>query len=466
MKRVVTIVIILALVAGGYFAFSQYQAQQRALAASNIQTVLAERGDLTATVGATGIVRANQTSILAWQTSGTVEKVTTEFGQLVNAGQELAALRKTSLAQNIIMAEADLVNAQKALDELYETDLSLAEAENALTNAKKAVEDAQNRVSSLSKPAREVDIDSAKATVLLAKIKLDKARDKYKPYENKAENNVIRATLFNQLAEAQQQYDAAVRRLNNLQGTVSDTTLSIADSNLALAQAQLEEAQRVYDSLTSGPDSADESALKTRIAAAQATINLAYITAPFMGTITEVHIKPGDQVAPGTVAFRLDDLSHLLLDVQVSEVDINRIKVGQGIILTFDAIPGKEYHGLVTQVAVVGTSNQGVVDFTVTVELTDADEAVKPGMTAAVNVIVEQLEDVLLVPNRAVRVRDGKRVVYVLRSDIPEPVDIVLGASSDTYSEVVQGGLKVGDQIVLNPPAAFEQNGPPPFMRR
>ena len=87
-------------------------------------------------------------------------------------------------------------------------------------------------------------------------------------------------------------------------------------------------------------------------------------------------------------------------------------------------------------------------------------------MTAAVNVVVSQLDDVLIVPNRAVRVKEGERVVYVLRDGAPVPVQVTLGASSDTHSEILAGDLKVGDRIVLNPPTVFDQNGPPPFMRR
>ena len=155
-----------------------------------------------------------------------------------------------------------------------------------------------------------------------------------------------------------------------------------------------------------------------------------------------------------------------MVDVQVSEVDINRIQAGQNVNLTFDAISNKEYHGKVSEVAPVGTSTQGVVDFTVTVELTDADEAVKPGMTAAVNMVVSQLSDVLLVPNRAVRVLNGKRVVYILNNGNLATVEITLGASSDTNSEVVAGNLKVGDQIVLNPPLTFDRSGPPPFVNQ
>jgi HlyD family secretion protein len=101
---------------------------------------------------------------------------------------------------------------------------------------------------------------------------------------------------------------------------------------------------------------------------------------------------------------------------------------------------------------------QGVVSFTVTVELTDADELVKPGMTAAVNVVIEEQKDVLLIPNRAVRLVDGERVVYVLVDGQPVQVKIKLGTSSDTMSVLVGGDIKEGDQIILNPPS---NNGGP-----
>jgi len=91
--------------------------------------------------------------------------------------------------------------------------------------------------------------------------------------------------------------------------------------------------------------------------------------------------------------------------------------------------------------------------------LTDPDELVRPGMTAAVNVLVKQLDGVLLVPNRAVRVVDGERVVYVLKNGLPVATKIRLGATSDAVSEVVGGDLQEGDLIILNPPAAG-LNGP------
>lgn len=464
MKRLIYLLILIALIAGGYYGYTLYEEQKAAEEISSLNTVPATRGRLTATVGATGVVHTNQTAVLAWQTSGSVADISVKVGDRVTADQVLARLAPASLPQNVILAQVELSEAQKALEELNDTEFALAQAELALANAQDAIRNKEYRVDSLGQPARQVDIDSAKANVLLAEIQLNKARKQYEPWENKPENNIMRATYFNKLAEAQQIYDGAVRRLNNLQGTPSDITRSVADADLTLALANVAEAQREVDRLKAGADPDDVAALEARITAAQATLNLARLTAPFAATVTEILVQPGDQVTPGTVAFRLDDFSQLLVDVTISEVDINRVQIGQEVLLTFDAILAKEYRGQVTEVAQVGAANQGVVDFKVTVQLREFDAAVKPGMTAAVNIVISQLEDVLLVPNRAVRVVDGRRVVYVLRDDEVTEIEITLGASSDTNSEVVEGDLSEGDAIVLNPPSTFDSGGPG-FMR-
>jgi HlyD family secretion protein len=138
--------------------------------------------------------------------------------------------------------------------------------------------------------------------------------------------------------------------------------------------------------------------------------------------------------------------------VEVSEVDINSVSVGQPALLTFDAILGKVYHGEVVEVAKVGTNVGGVVNFTVTVELTDADEFVKPGMTAAVSIVVKEENNVVLIPNRAVRLLDDERVVYILVDGQPKPIKVELGSSSGVDSVLIVGDIKEGDSIILNPP--------------
>ena len=228
---------------------------------------------------------------------------------------------------------------------------------------------------------------------------------------------------------------------------------------VAVAEAQVGDAQREWERLSQGPDPAEVAAAEARVAAALASLEAAQIIAPFDGTVTSIEMREGDLVSPGSPAIGLANLSSLLIDVSVSEVDINRITVGQEASLVFDAMPELTYTGLVTQVSLVGVVEQGVVNFKVTLELVDADEMVRPGMTAAVNLVVSEIEDVLLVPNRAVRLREGERVVYVLRNGQPVPVTVRLGSSSDLYSQVLEGDLEEGDEVLLNPPTSFAENG-------
>lgn len=398
------IIIGVVLVALVIFLFTRSNGQE----VVPFQTVAAERGNLVATVGATGSVRARQTATLVWQTSGIIGSVNAKIGDDVDQDFVLASLDKSSLNQSIILAEADLINAQTTLEDLLSSDTALLEAQKAV----------------------------------------DKAEDAYEKAYN------WRKELNGKIEITETWWEFGVLKSKTYKGFASEETIAQADKDLALAESRLNDARREYERLLKGEDSTEVAAAKARVEAAQATLNLARLAAPFDGTITQSNPSVGDQVTAGTVGFRIDDLSSLLVDVQVSEVDINSVFVGQDATLSFDAILNKEYHGKVVQVGQAGETIQGVVSFTVTVELTDADELVKPGMTAAVNIVVEEVKDVILIPNRAVRLVDGNRVVYLLdENNQPVQVKIELGASSDTMSVLVGGDISEGDLVILNPPS-------------
>jgi HlyD family secretion protein len=460
MKRWVIIAIVVVVVAvAGFFGYRAYLNSQ-AKAQSDLQTVIAEKSDLTALVGATGTVRANQTTKLSWQTTGRISQVNVAVGDQVKAGAVLAELAQNSLPQSIILAEADLVSAQRTLDNLLNSKTASAQAELALANAQDALDNAKTeRASKNYQRAEDATIDTLRANLILAQNELDKAQEGYSQVQHLGEDSVIRANALSRLGTAQGNYDRAEANLNYALGRPDTVEVSQADGKLALAQAQYDDAVREWERLKDGVDPQDVTAAKARVAAIQATLALNHIDAPFDGTLTEVNIKPGDQVGPNTSSFRLDDLSVLVVDVQITEVDINRVKIGQDVDLTFDAILGNEYTGKVIEVGRVGNSVQGVTNFTISIKLTNPDEQVLPGMTAAVNIVVDQLSDVLTVPNRAVRLLDGQRVVYLLRNGQVEPVQVKIGASSDSISQILSGDIQAGDTIVLNPPVSMTGPG-------
>jgi len=434
---------------------------------SDLQTTEAVIGDLTARVGATGSVHAEQSAILTFQTTGNVEVVHVEVGDMVREGEELASLEQTSLGANVILAQAELVSAQRALDSLLNSGVEAANAMLLVAQTEDALQDAEYRrtVQQEGNRASSSTIRGAEASLVLAAQRLDEARAAYNRVSSLPSDDPRRAVAQQNLTGAQANYDSALRNVNWLTGAPTENDQMQLDAQVELARAQYEEALREYERLQNGADPADVLAAEARVASAQATLNLASIFAPFDGTVASVQVIPGDQVTPGTMAFDLVDLSRMLVDVSLSEIDINRIEIGQPASLRFDSEPNVEYQGEVVEVGIVGREVAGLVNYEVTVELLNPDENIRPGMTAAVTIVVEQIEDVLTVPNRAVRTSDGQRIVYILRDGELVPVQIVLGASSDLFSEVAEGELQPGDLIVLNPPLVFEAEGPPAFVR-
>jgi HlyD family secretion protein len=409
-RTLIILGVVSAILLVAIFFFNRNGNQQ----ATTFQTAPVERGSLVATVGATGSVRARQSAVLVWETAGIVNEVNVSVGDKVSRDEVLATLDKASLNQSVILAESDLVSSQKALDDLLNSDTARAQAIRTLDDAETAYTKAYN----------------------------------------------YRLGLNGKIDIADVYLDHGVPKVRYHKGYADAETIADADEKLALAKAQLDDARRNADRLKNGADPADVAAAEARVAAAQSTLDMAHIIAPFDGTVTQAEPAIGNQVSTGTVAFRVDDLSHLQVDVQVSEVDINTIAVGQDATLTFDAVLGRAdpYHGKVVQVSQAGDTVQGVVSFVVTVELTDADELVKPGMTAAVNVVIKEEKGVVLIPNRAVRLVNTERVVYVLVNNQPKLIKLQLGSTDGTNSVLVNGDIKEGDPIILNPPSA---NGGP-----
>ena len=461
--------VVIVLIVAGFFVFRAFGQNRADEVIAGLQTEILTLGPLEASVGATGRVRPNQSAILTFETTGTVEDVSVRLGDKVVEGDILATLKQTSLPSSIIMAEAELVAAEKDLENVLDSEIARAQAQVELAQAQDALEVAERTRTNQQEGNRasETTVKNARAELTLADNALKAAKRNYDKESGSRSEDVGKASAYKSYAAAQQRYDAALRSYNWYKGSPDEVDQALLDADVVFASARLADAEREWERLRDGPDPRDVVAARARVAAAEATLEMSRIIAPFTGTITAVEVMSGDQVAPGTLGINLDDIGRLLVDVEVSEVDINSIAVGQPVLLDFDAILDKTYTGEITETSPIGTSVQGVVNFNVTVELLDADEAVKPGMTAAVNVIVNRIDDVKLVPNRAIRILDGDRVVYILVDGAPRPVPVVLGASSDLYSEVVEGDVEIGDVIVLNPPEDFFAfgGGPPQGMR-
>jgi multidrug efflux pump subunit AcrA (membrane-fusion protein) len=302
-------------------------------------------------------------------------------------------------------------------------------------------------------------IANANAALILAKNFLESAQSFYNNLAGLPDTDTRKAQAYQAMYAAQLKYNNALYSYNILSGHATQVTIDAADAALALATANLAEAKTYLVALTGGEVPADATGIsllklnqaKLAVQTAQGNLDATKLTAPFDGTITQANAIPEAVVSAGTQAFRMDNLSSLVVAVQVTEIDINGIQAGQSATISFDAIPNKTYNGTVIKSDLAGTVGQNSVNFSVTVQVTDADALIKPGMAANVTIVTNKVENALLIPSTSIFTdTSGQQYVYLIQNGATTTVPVTVGAVSDTTTQITNNTLKEGDTIVLS----------------
>jgi HlyD family secretion protein len=423
---------------------------------SAYQTTTVQLGTLTSTVEGTGSIGSLLSANLNWLTGGQVDKVNVTIGDQVKAGDVLATLLQDSTQSTL---ESNLVTAEENLAQLTSPE-AIANAKLAVTTAQTNVINAQSALNNAQDWNNAALIQDQYAKLVIAKANLDKAQAAYDSANvGQFINNSSEATLYQALYNAQQAYNTAQYYFSLYSQKPTQRQLDQTQANLDLAKATLTNAQIYLAALTGGdiPVDATGTALlqlnqaKLAVQTAQGKLDAIKITAPFSGTVTQSKVIPNAVVASGTQAFRIDDLSNLVIDVQVVEIDINHVQAGQSATITFDAIPNKTYSGKVIKTDLAGTVAQSSVSFTSTVQLTDADALVRPGMSANVTIVTNKVENALLVPSTSIFTdTNNQPYVYLVQNGATTMVPVTIGAVSDSTTQITSDTLKAGDTIVLS----------------
>ncbi|HEY3290028.1 MAG TPA: efflux RND transporter periplasmic adaptor subunit [Anaerolineae bacterium] len=410
------------------------------------RTATIMRGTLTSSVNATGNIQPEATVRLSFNQPGTVAQVLAQTSDVVKQGDVLALLDTTDLELSIAQAraalesataaynrtlegprQADIDAAQAALNAAYanyskvqagpqsddysDITAGLQNAEAVLKQAQMAYDQAQrvNPAGINGSPAAAA-LEQATNAYTIARARYDKAR-----------TPADRA----QLAAAAQQIENARSNLDKLKQPVKTFDIEQAQAQISQAQIQLDQA-------------------KSKLAQAR-------LLAPRDGVITAVNVKVGELVSTQPV-MTLVDLSKLHINITVDEIDIARIKPGQEVLITLDALPDTELKGSIDRIAPTSTNVSGVVTYEVRVILAKTDVTLRSGMTANTSVVLERRENALLAPNWAVR-RDkptGKTFVTTKVDDKTiKEVEVTIGLRNETVSEIISG-LTEG-QVILAP---------------
>ena len=317
---------------------------------------------------------------LSFSTSGQVDEVSIEKGDVVKTGDVLARLgNREQIAAAIAGAEAEQLAAQQAREKL-DKDLALSQvqAAAAMSAANKTLKDAQYQIDNFTVPQNMLGMTPLEA-IAKQKELLDQARERFEPYKYYPSSNQTRKDRKEDLDTAQSDYNTAVRWLQ-------------LETNLSEAETRLEEALKDYQDLQAGPDTDAVAAADARIKAAEenlvaakANLDNLDLLATIDGTVVDQDLVVGQQVSPGQPVVRLADLSETYVETDdLTEIEVVDVEVGQKVTVVADALPDVEMTGTVESISQVFEEKRGDITYTVRIILDNPDPRLRWGMTVVV----------------------------------------------------------------------------------
>ena len=414
------------------------------------------RGSLTETIDVVGTLEAIPSASLIWQSGGIVDSFDVKVGDKVSKDDVLMTLTESTLDASILDAQSSLLDAKITLDNLKSANTDLYTAAQTLADDEyKLKQYKSDRDYYNTKGASDETIDAARSAYYAAKQVVWEKQAAYEALSDLEDNDPEKEAVYEEQKAAIEAQNKALSNLNYILGVYYNYDVETNFIEYDAALAAVEKARVEYNRYL---DQSDEiAAAEAAVQALENTINTGKIIAPFDGTITQIDAVAGDLITASsgsdntTSALTVSNLDNLMVEVLISEVDINKVKVGQRAEITFDAISNKKYSGYVSSISSSGKEDENnLVQFSVWVKVDDADDQVKPGFTSVVSIVTAELDDALLVPYDAVVSRDGSYMVVLANKDgSTTMVPVELGASSNLYAEVTSGELEEGDQVVL-----------------
>lgn len=408
--------------------------------------------DLTVTVSATGTIQPKRTVDLFFSTSATVQEILVDEGDVVRDGDTLAILDAETFEASLREAEIALQLQRLAFDAL----VAPPRAEDVLA-AEAAVVAAEAQIPAARTGASQTDIEIAQLQAEIARNQLWQTqlnRDKLLDlnpefrggYSNQlsVESSVLQASYGVAIA------DAAIETTRRTGG---------GPGPIAAAESALIQAQVSLDRLLRGPDDVQLLQLEIQLDQAEAALESARVAldraklvAPFNGVVAEMNLEVGELPAQTSPAVVLLDASAYYVDLLVDENDVVNIQLGQTVSFRVDALPEASITGSIERLLITPTAstNSEVVTYQARVRLNPSTEPIRVGMSTTANITTKDLQDIIVVPNRFIRIDRQTRQAFVTiqnSSAQTEEIAVELGERNNEVSQIV-GGLEPGQRIV------------------
>jgi HlyD family secretion protein len=382
-------------------AFAAFYFWGKQSSAPQYMTAKVERGNLRNTVTATGTLQAVTTVQVGSQASGTLSALNVDFNSVVKKGQVIAQLDPAVSKAQVDQARANLQQARASLQQsIASVAGSRASVSDAQAKALAAKSTVQNNQSGVS---------GAQANLAVLKAQLDDALAFRKQQESLMKSGVIAQRDYD-LADTA--YKTAEARYNQAATQVTQAVLSeqsSAGSGIAQSQAQVQLSQAQVQQSQAQVQQAQAQVQQAEAALRLAEVNLAHttITSPIDGIVVSRDVDVGQTVAASLSAPTLftiaNDLTRMQVIANIDQADIGLVEQAKSVKFSVDAFPGKDYDGKIQQMRLNPVTVQNVVTYNVVIDVDNPEQKLKPGMTANLTITIDERNNVLKVPNSALR---------------------------------------------------------------
>ncbi len=406
------------------------------------QAQLVERKDLVQTVSVTGEIKAEQELALNFEKGGRVEAVAAKVGQEVAQDEVVASIEDENLSQQVTKAKAAL---DRALAQAGTTDDMIREQEEIVENAQDYREEAEK--------LEDQKVDAADVAYQNAKEYYQDAKDYYDQVVSDSGADSAEAKYAKlSLARAESEKNAA--------DEARDTTRKMRDLAVLSAENQKDEAEERLETARSQfarwSDNAAVASARADYEIALNELEKASLKAPVNGKITELNYQAGEVLGVANGMGSVNSFARmiafdLVLEANVPEADIVKVKLGQEAEVYFDALEESEvFAGEVIEIEPAATTIQDVVYYQVKFKLSQWDSRIKPGMSADIDIQVAQKKSVLAVPYQAVEREDDRETVEILtdRGEV-EVREVKTGLRGDDGEVEIVRGVQEGERVVV-----------------
>jgi HlyD family secretion protein len=369
--------------------------------APQYMTAKVERGNLRNTVTATGTLQAVTTVQVGSQASGTLSALSADFNSIVKKGQVIAQLDPSVSKAQVDSARANLQQARAALQQSI---ASVAGSRAGVTDAQAKALAAKSTVQN-----NQSGVSSAQANLAVLKAQLDDAQAFLKQQEYLMKSGVIAQRDYDL---ANTSYKTAEARYHQANAQLSQAVLSetsSAGSGIAQSQAQVQQSQAQVQQSQAQVQQAQAQVQQAEAALRLAEVNLEHTTiaSPIDGVVVSRDVNVGQTVAASLSAPTLftiaKDLTQMQVIANIDQADIGLVEHAKSVKFSVDAFPGKDFDGKIQQMRLNPQNVQNVVTYNVVIDVNNPEQKLKPGMTANLTITIDERNNVLKVPNSALR---------------------------------------------------------------